>query len=257
MKVLLLLLITAVQMSPELTRREILPDVWVVTHEKPWAANSLVYRTRGGDVVLVGTPYTPEATATLLDLVAAEFPGAAVTAINPHFHYDAAGGNATLLERGVPVYGSEATAKLMASRGHTVNRETAAALDHDPARAEIFRTFEFIPPDHKFPLHETQRLKVGGETVEIFHPGPAHTPDNVVVWFPRQRVLFGGCMIRVGGRLGNLADADVGSWGDSAARLLRFKARYVIPGHGLDFSPSLIEETEKTARAAAAAAARH
>jgi glyoxylase-like metal-dependent hydrolase (beta-lactamase superfamily II) len=252
MKFLLLLLITAVQISPELTRREILPDVWVVTHEKPWAANSLVYRTKGGEVVLVGTPYTPEATAELLDLMAAEFPGAKVTAINPHFHYDAAGGNAALRERGVPVYGSDASAELMTSRGARVNRETAAALESDPARAGIFRNFQFVPPDHTFPLHQTQKLTIGGETVEIFHPGPAHSPDNVVVWFPRQRVLFGGCMVRVGGRLGNLSDADVASWGDSAARLRRFDARYVIPGHGVEFSPSLIEETEKAARAAAA-----
>ncbi|HEU4522005.1 MAG TPA: MBL fold metallo-hydrolase [Thermoanaerobaculia bacterium] len=235
----------------ELTRRDLVPGVWVITHEKPWPANSLVYRTRRGDVVLAGTPYTPAATAELLDMIAAAYPGAAITAINPHFHYDGAGGNAVLVARGIPVLGSDRTAELMESRGSAVNEATARALARDPERAAVFRSFQFVPPSSLFPLHEPQRLRIGGETVEIFFPGPAHSTDNVVVWFPRRRVLFGGCMVRTGGRLGNLSDADVAAWGDSVARLRRFDARFVIPGHGLEFTPSLIEETERAAREAA------
>ena len=211
----------------DLTRRELTRDVWVVTHEKPWPANSLVYLTRGGDIVLVGTPYTPEATSQLLDQIAARYAGARITAINPHFHDDAAGGNAALIARGIAVHGSDLTAELIRKEGAT-------------------------PPDHIFPLGETQHLTIGGETIEIFYPGPAHSPDNIVVWFPRRRVLFGTCMVRTGGKLGNLSDADVQSWGDSVARLRRFDARFVVPGHGLEFSPSLIDETERAARQAAA-----
>jgi hypothetical protein len=30
----------------------------------------------------------------------------------------------------------------------------------------------------------------------VFFPGAAHSADNVVVYFPKKRLLFGGCMIK-------------------------------------------------------------
>src|SRR5688572_5684271 len=138
---------TASALPSAISRRELVPGVWIVTHEKPWPANSLLYRTLGGAYVLVGTPYTPEATAALLNSLEAE---ASITAINPHFHYDAAGGNAALVARGIPVYGSDRTVELMRTRGPQVNEETAAALKDDPDRAAIFRNFKFVPPTRVF-----------------------------------------------------------------------------------------------------------
>ena len=75
-----------------------------------------------------------------------------------------------------------------------------------------------------------------GAGCELFFPGAGHTRDNIVVWLPRQRTLFGGCFLKsVTSRgLGNLQDADVGAWGPS---LRRVQARYarasrIVPGHG-------------------------
>ena len=32
--------------------------------------------------------------------------------------------------------------------------------------------------------------------MEVFYPGPGHAPDNVVVWVGRERLLFGGCLLK-------------------------------------------------------------
>jgi glyoxylase-like metal-dependent hydrolase (beta-lactamase superfamily II) len=66
---------------------------------------------------------------------------------------------------------------------------------------------------------------------------PGHTRDNIVVWLPRQRVLFGGCFLKsvTSADLGYLADAVVGDWAGSARRVsARYPARQItIPGHGI------------------------
>ena len=50
-------------------------------------------------------------------------------------------------------------------------------------------------------------------TIEVFFPGAGHTRDNLVVWLPEHRVLFGGCMVKSarGRTPGNLADAERGN----------------------------------------------
>jgi metallo-beta-lactamase class B len=235
----------------DLTVRNIAPAAWVVTHEKPWPANSLVYRTGGNHIVLVGTPYTPEATDAVLTWIRQTF-GAdkPITAINPHFHFDAAGGNAALLRAKIAVYGSDATVRLMLERGEAMKQQIARALASEPEAAAYFSSLSLVPPDRVFPLNEAQTLSLGGETVEIFFPGAAHAPDNIVVYFPAARILFGGCMVRADGKLGNLADADVRSWPAAVRNLQRYNARLVVPGHGINFSPSMLRETEAAALAA-------
>ena len=56
----------------------------------------------------------------------------------------------------------------------------------------------------------------------MFYPGPAHSRDNVVVWLPESRVLFGTCAVRAAAAnaLGNVVDADVKEWPASIRRVL-------------------------------------
>jgi hypothetical protein len=51
---------TRIDLSKELYLRQIRKDIFVVTHVFPWPANSLVVEMANSDLVLVGSPYTPE-----------------------------------------------------------------------------------------------------------------------------------------------------------------------------------------------------
>jgi glyoxylase-like metal-dependent hydrolase (beta-lactamase superfamily II) len=68
-----------------------------------------------------------------------------------------------------------------------------------------------------------------------FYPGEGHTRDNIVVWFPARRVLFGGCVVKSieAGGLGNVNDANLESWPATIGKVMaRYpNAKYVIPGH--------------------------
>ncbi len=86
-------------------------------------------------------------------------------------------------------------------------------------------------------------MEFGTEQVRLLHPGAAHSPDNIVVFFPRRGVLFGGCMIKGGASLGNLTDADLQSWPAAIGRLQALSPRVVVPGHDERLDPGQLDNT--------------
>ncbi|MGE0787775.1 MAG: polysaccharide deacetylase family protein [Sandaracinaceae bacterium] len=228
----------------ELAIERIEPGVWVVTHEEPWPANSLVLEAHDGTIVIVDTPYTEEATASLLDWIDARFGDAPKLAINTHFHPDALGGNAALWQRNVPIYGSTHTAALAVDRAHAMREQLAAWLSDRPELATRFASYRAVPPSRTFAADEGLRLDLG-ERVQVLFPGAAHSPDNVVVWFADRGLLFGGCMVNgreEGSGAGNLADADPLAWPESLGVLERLAPRVVVAGHGSARDPTTVFE---------------
>lgn len=234
---------TKVRVGEELLLEEIQPGAWLVVDERPYPANSLLVEMADGSLVLCGTPYTEEPTRALLAWADARLGSRNWTAVSTHFHPDALGGNPALFERGVAVHGSEHTAALLAERGEDVRAQMLAAFGRDPVQRERFTRARFLPPERLFAPEQGLVLRRGEEEVEVVWPGAAHTPDNVVVWFPRRRLLFGGCMILALGRVGNTVDADLGAWPASVEALRRFDALLIVPGHGRPGGPELLDAT--------------
>ncbi len=102
-------------------------------------------------------------------------------------------------------------------------------------------------------------LELAGVPVETFFPGAGHAPDNIVVWLPQEQLLFGGCFIKDGAAkgLGNVADADVTSWGEALERVgKRYpNAARVVPGHGAPGGPELVTHTAALVQAVTAGGA--
>ncbi len=235
----------AEEIAPDLVVREIRSGFFVATHSFPWAHNSLVVETGKSDLVLVDTPYTPDATRALVEWARARFGKRKILAINTGFHYDNLGGNSYLIAEEIPVYGSDAIAGLLSARGEALRAMTLDWLK-DPADKRFYdahAALAYVPPDHTFPLDAGLNLRPGGEELQVFFPGPSHTPDNVVVYFPARKILFGGCMILAGDAVGNTSDADLAAWPVSVAKLSRFDFVLLIPGHGDRMDPGLVEHT--------------
>lgn len=240
--------------APDLYGRQLRDDLYVFTHEFPWPANALLVVMGDGSLVLVDTPYTPEATEALVGWLRETFGERDLVVINTGFHVDNLGGNQYLIEQGIPVYGSDKTVELLASSGEHTRAYIMLDWLAGPQNRRFYEAYQQIPfvaPDHIFPLDEGLTLTYAGETVEVYFPGPSHTLDNVVVYFPAQRVLFGGCMILAGDTVGNDEDADRDAWPDSVAQLKRFDADIVVPGHGDRLDADLIDHTIRVLKGSA------
>ena len=225
-----------------LTAKRVAPATWVVTDKEPWPANSLVADMPDGTLLLVDTPYTPEGTRELLDWAEARFGRRRLLAVNTHFHYDALGGNATLRAAGATVIGSDRTATLLGERFDAMAALVKGALADRPEQAARFDGWRPEPPTQTFPLAEGLTLDLG-EPVRVLYPGPAHAPDNVVVHLPQRDVLFGGCMVLAGPRVGNRSDADMDGWPAATRALMALQPKIVIPGHGDRTDRDLLEHT--------------
>ncbi len=233
------------QIGDDLYVHELEDGVIVVTHEFPWPSNSLVVEMADSSLVLVDTPYTPDATHVLLDWLTTRFGPRDIIAINTHFHVDRLGGNRALIAAGIPVYGADLTAQLLAERGEA-SRKLLLSWLSGPENQRFYAAHQAIPyttPDHLFELKAGLELQWGQEIVQVVFPGAAHSPDNVVVYFPTRKLLFGGCLILSGSEIGNTADADLAAWPEAIRRLASFDLETVIPGHGDRFDPALIDHT--------------
>ena len=231
--------------GPDIEVREIDRGVFVVTHSFPWEANSLLVMVGENEALFVDTPYTPEATSCILDRLEERHGAKVILEINTGFHIDNLGGNQALMDRGIPVYGSDRTVQLLRERGEE-SRALMLSLLQGPRNTryrEGHARTPYVPPDHLFPLEEGSVFTIGGERVEVIFPGETHSPDNTVVYFPRRKILFGGCMVLAGEGPGNTADANMKTWKTAINGLRSLECRYVVPGHGLRFDPGLIENT--------------
>lgn len=83
--------------------------------------------------------------------------------------------------------------------------------------------------------------------IEVFYPGHGHTIDNVVIWLPKSKILFGGCLIRSldSKSLGYTGEADIQQWSGSIENIISTYPNIttVIPGYGELGDNSLLQHT--------------
>jgi glyoxylase-like metal-dependent hydrolase (beta-lactamase superfamily II) len=92
------------------------------------------------------------------------------------------------------------------------------------------RGFEFANvPDR--PVTGTDTLRLGGRTLVASHPGAAHSPGDLVVWLPEERVLFAGDLLVEDG-VTMVVDGDSRVLLAELSEIDSLHPRVVVPGHG-------------------------
>ncbi|WP_249937156.1 MBL fold metallo-hydrolase [Roseateles sp. DAIF2] len=74
-------------------------------------------------------------------------------------------------------------------------------------------------------------LTLGGLALQLIPVGPAHTPEDLGIWLPADKLLFAGDLV-FRGRVPFVGQADSRRWVASLDRLLARPAAIVVPGHG-------------------------
>jgi glyoxylase-like metal-dependent hydrolase (beta-lactamase superfamily II) len=79
---------------------------------------------------------------------------------------------------------------------------------------------------------QDETLNLGGMAIEVKHRKGGHTPGDLMVWLPQQRVVFSGDIVYVDRLLGVLPFSHTGRWLDSFALLEALQPARIVPGHG-------------------------
>jgi metallo-beta-lactamase class B len=173
----------------------------------PVPANSMYLVTSKG-VILFDTPWDSTQFQPLLDSIRIKHHRDVVVCISTHFHADRTAGLAYYRQKGIKTYTTELTDSLSRLRNEK--------------RAEFI-----IPNDTIF--------SIGEHVFRTYYSGRGHSPDNIVIWFDKEKILYGGCLVKSteADDLGNLSDANVKDWPVTIRNIQQKfgKPDYIIPGH--------------------------
>jgi metallo-beta-lactamase class B len=171
------------------------------------SANAMYLVTDKG-VVMFDAPWDKAQFQPLLDSIKAKHHKEVIMCFATHSHEDRAGGIAFYKQKGIKTYTAKLTDEILKK-----NKEPRA--QHILQNDTIFNAGQY--------------------TFEVYYPGKGHAPDNIVVWFGKEKILYGGCFIKSVSAtdLGYLGDSNVPEWEKSIKKVQsKFKnPKYIIPGH--------------------------
>jgi len=200
----------------------------------PWSVNA-GFVTGDETTLIADTGANVLAASTIHGYAVAARPGNRIMVIDTEQHFDHIGGNHYFRERGIDVYGHASIARTDDEFRAEIAEFHAAIPDaarRGFGEAGIFYRGTALANPNR-PLSAETTLDLGGTTVEILLT-PGHTPSNLSLHVPEDRVLFcGDCLIN--GYVPNLdagGPAEWRQWVGSLERLSRLELQAVVPGHG-------------------------
>ena len=87
-----------------------------------------------------------------------------------------------------------------------------------------------VMPDITF--EDSKVIELGGERIELLNLGPAHSPGDIVVWLPQQKLVISGDMAFHQRMLPLFEHTDTAAWIETWDAFEALGAEVVIPGHG-------------------------
>ena len=175
------------------------------------------------EAIVFDTPTDSISSEELIRYITNDLKAELKAIIPTHFHTDCVGGLKEFHQHSVPSY---------------ANNQTIRILEEKKQVSAI--------PQNGF--EDNLELSVGTLKVFVGFFGEGHTVDNIVAYFPEEKVLFGGCLVKEkGAGKGNLEDANVTSW---PGTIQKVKERFsnvsiVIPGHGKSGGAELLDYTSE------------
>lgn len=174
------------------------------------------------EAIVFDTPTDDAGALELISFIQDSLAGKIIAVVPTHFHKDCLGGLPAFHEREIPAYANQRTIDILKA-----NRD---------------RTFA----SSLIEIKDSQEFDLNGKSVKAWFLGEGHTKDNIVVYYPNDRVLFGGCLIKeLNAGKGNLEDANVKDWAGTVKKVKEeFRdAKIVVPGHGEAGGKDLLDYT--------------
>lgn len=146
-----------------------------------------MYLLTDSGAVLFDTPWDTTQFQPLLDSIKLKHNKNVTICIATHWHSDRTEGLEYYRKQGIKTYTTTLTDKF--------------SRENNKKRAEFLMTKDTI-------------FNVGQYSFEVYYPGGGHTEDNIIVWFSKEKILYGGCLIKgaEAKNLGYLGDANISEY---------------------------------------------
>lgn len=218
--------------APPMVAQQVAPSAWYVegvtalgsSANQNFISNAGFVVTPTGVVVIdaLGSPTLAERLMTEIRKVT---PRPVTHVIVTHYHADhvyglqafKAKGARIIAHRAARVYMHSETARLRLEASRV---ELAPWVNED---TRLVEADEWLDGD--------QTLTIGGVDFQIRIVGPSHTPEDLVVYLPSEKVLFAGDLV-FRSRVPYVGQADSRQWILALEKLLGFNAGVIVPGHG-------------------------
>jgi len=191
--------------NPKLNITHLTGDFYIYTtynrHEGIQLPAHGMYLVTDAGVLLLDTPWDTTQFQPLLDSIRHKHNREVSLCLSTHWHSDRTEGLEYYQKQGIRTY--------------------TTSLTDQFCQANNKKRAEFL-------MSKDTAFHIGQYSFEIFYPGEGHTADNIVVWFDREKILYGGCLIKGAEAedLGFLGDANVSAY---EATLKNLKKKYPEP----------------------------
>jgi metallo-beta-lactamase class B len=178
------------------------------TYEETKVPANGMYLVTSKGVVLFDTPWDTTQFQPLLDSIQFKHNNNVVLCLATHWHSDKTAGLEYYRQQGIKTYTTVLT--------------DALSKKNNKKRAEFLMAKDTV-------------FHLGQYSFETYYPGEGHTADNIIIWFKREKILYGGCLIKGTDdeTLGYLGDANITAYASTLENVQKKcrKPDYIIIAH--------------------------
>jgi dienelactone hydrolase/glyoxylase-like metal-dependent hydrolase (beta-lactamase superfamily II) len=114
---------------------------------------------------------------------------------------------------------------------HEIEEQSFSLLETMQSRArEKAEGTKVAMPDETF--EDKKIIQLGDQRIELLNLGPAHSPGDIIVWLPEERLVISGDMAFHQRMLPLFEHTDSAAWIETWDKFEALGAEVVIPGHG-------------------------
>ena len=211
---------------------EVIPHIWSAigasgppTYENTGHNNNLSFIVTSEGVVVVNAGAAWVLAEALHGEIRKITDQPVVLVVNENGQGHAALGNTYWAAQGVPILMHEDAAAEFEERGHQILERMKGYNRDKAAKTEI------TPPTMTFT--DRHDVTLGGVKIEVLNLGPAHSPGDILVWLPDEKLVISGDMAFHERLLPIFEETDTAGWVETWNEAFEaLGAVYVIPGHG-------------------------
>jgi len=179
------------------------PDLYAYISNNDASANSTFLVSDQG-ILVVDTGLNAQEGRKLLAEIRKVSPAPVRWIVNTHYHPDHRGGNSVVSPDAIII-----STEFTRSHAEKPSQENSVGEAVGPKGLVLY---------------------VGGHEVQIYHPGPAHTQGDLVVYFPDEHAIVTGDLFLTNS-CPAMDDGDMENWITALDHMLALPVEHVVPGH--------------------------